>query len=116
MSLLSRLFGGGSATVAEIDVAGTVEAQANGGAQIVDCRSEREWKSGHIKGSRLMPLGSIGDRLTELDPERPVIVVCRSGHRSSLAARTLSSAGFSDVKSMKGGINAWSRAGNRLIS
>ncbi len=63
-----------------------------------------------------MPLGSIRDRLNELDSEREVIVVCRSGHRSGVAARQLSGAGFTDVKSMKGGINAWNRMGQKLVS
>ena len=93
-----------------------VAAQTRGDVQIVDCRNEREWKSGHLKGSRLMPLGSIDQRMGELDKERPVIVVCRSGHRSSMAARQLSAAGFPDVKSMKGGISAWTRAGHKLVS
>lgn len=116
MNILSRLFGGGGGSVEEIDVAGTADAQRNGDVQIVDCRSEREWKSGHIKGSILMPLGSVGGHLHELNPDQSVIVVCRSGHRSSMAARKLSGAGFSDVKSMRGGINAWTRSGKQLIT
>ncbi|MCA9860096.1 MAG: rhodanese-like domain-containing protein [Thermomicrobiales bacterium] len=115
MSFLSRIFGRVPA-VAEIDVPATAAALKDGTAQVVDCRMEREWSSGHIKGSTLIPLGSIESHLNELDRERPVIVVCRSGHRSSIAARQLISAGFVDVKSMKGGINAWSRTGNTLVS
>lgn len=113
MGLLARLFGAGSA-VDEVDVPSAAAAMNDRNVQIVDCRSEREWRSGHLKGSKLMPLGSIGNRMGELDMERPVIVVCRSGHRSSAAARQLTAAGFTDVKSLKGGINAWSRSGNKL--
>lgn len=116
MSFLSRLFGGGGGSVEEIDVAGAADAQLSGNVQIVDCRTEREWKSGHIKGARLIPLGSLGDHLHELDPERSIIVVCRSGHRSSMAAKKLTGAGFSNVKSMRGGISAWTRSGKPLIS
>lgn len=115
MGFLSKFFGSGS-SVAEVSVAETVAAQANGNVQIVDCRTDREWKSGHLKGSRLIPLGSIGSRTSELDMEQPVIVVCRSGHRSAIAARQLAVAGFTDVKSVKGGINAWTRSGNKLVS
>lgn len=115
MGLLSRLLGGGT-PAAEIDVAGVAAAQQDPAVQIVDCRTEREWNSGHLQGSRLIPLGSIGDNLRELDKERPVIVVCRSGHRSGIASRQLSSAGFTDVRSMKGGIAAWSRAGQTLVT
>ena len=114
MGLFSRFFGGGAA-IEEVDVPTTAAALKQPQIQIIDCRSEREWRSGHLKGSTLMPLGSIGSRMNELDKEQPVIVVCRSGHRSSIAARQFTSAGFTDVKSMKGGINAWSRAGKPLI-
>jgi rhodanese-related sulfurtransferase len=114
MGLLAKLFAGGPRVV-EVDVASAAAAMQDPNVQVVDCRSEREWRSGHVKGSKLMPLGSIGDRMSELDAERPVIVVCRSGHRSSAAARQLMGAGFTDVKSLKGGINAWSRSGNKLV-
>lgn len=115
MGLLSRLFGSGAA-VDELDVAEVSAVMTDSGIQIVDCRTEREWKSGHIDGARLMPLGSIGDHLHELETGHTVIVVCRSGHRSGIAARQLTRAGFTDVKSLKGGINAWNRAGKKLVS
>lgn len=115
MGLLSRLFGSG-AGVDEIDVQSAATAFSDPSVQIVDCRSQREWKSGHIRGARLMPLDTIGSRAKDLDPARPVVVVCRSGHRSSIAARTLASHGFTDVKSLKGGLSAWTRAGHRLVS
>jgi rhodanese-related sulfurtransferase len=115
MGLLDRLFGSGAA-VAEASVPETYVAMTDPQVQIVDCRTHREWSSGHIAGATLMPLGSIGDRQGELDKGRPIIVVCRSGHRSAVAARQLAASGFVDVRSMKGGINAWHRAGNPLVS
>lgn len=115
MGFLSRFFGSTPA-VDEVDVATTVASLRDPAVQIVDCRMQREWDAGHIDGAVLMPLGSIGGRQGELDPARPVIVVCRSGHRSAVAARQLAGAGFDDVRSMKGGIAAWTRAGNRLVS
>lgn len=115
MSFLSRLFGSGSA-VAQVDVSETVVALNDSNVQIVDCRWQREWNSGHIEGSKHIPLDSIEKRMNELDPDRPIIVVCRSGHRSSAAARKLASAGFGDVSSMKGGLSAWTRSGNTLVS
>lgn len=115
MGLLSRIFGAGTSSD-QIDIADTLAALDNPSVQIVDCRLPQEWTSGHVVGAILMPLGTIGKRLNELDPSRPVIVVCRSGHRSAIAARQLSAAGFGDVKSMRGGMNAWGRAGHPLIS
>ncbi len=114
MGLLSRIFGAGPA-VQEVDVETTKTALRNPEVQIVDCRWEREWNSGHVDGAKLIPLDAIGKRMDELDKNRPVIVMCRSGHRSSAAARKLTAAGFSDVSSMKGGVNAWTRAGNKLV-
>lgn len=115
MGFLNKLFGGGSAAN-EIDVATTLASSRDSNVQIIDCRERYEWKSGHIAGSKLIPVGSIGKRMNELDKDRPVIVLCHSGHRSGRVARQLTNAGFADVKSMKGGISAWNRAGYDLVS
>jgi rhodanese-related sulfurtransferase len=115
MGILSRIFGSGS-PVEEIDPVAAAQAIADPDVQIVDCRTEREWKSGHLEEAQLLPLGTLGARLGELERERPVIVVCKSGHRSAIAARQLTGAGFVDVKSMKGGVDAWKRAGKPLVS
>ena len=115
MNFLRSLFGAGPAAN-EVDIATTRAALDDPTVQIVDCREQREWKSGHIDGSKLIPLRSIGQRMDELDQHRPVIVLCRSGHRSAIAARQLTKAGFVDARSMRGGINAWSRAGYELVS
>lgn len=115
MGLLSRIFGG-STPVAEVDVQSMPSVMRDPGVQVVDCRTEREWKSGHLDGAKLMPLGSLGGRMGSLDQDQPVIVVCKSGHRSAIAARQLTDAGFADVKSLKGGVDAWKRAGHPLVS
>lgn len=115
MHFLRSLFGAGPAAN-EVDIVTTLAALDDPNVQIVDCRETHEWKAGHIKGSKLIPLSSIGKRMGELDKDRPVIVLCRSGHRSSMATRQLTKAGFVDAKSMKGGVNAWSRAGYKLVS
>ena len=115
MGLLSRFFGAGS-FVEEMDIASVAVAMHDSTIQIVDCRTEREWKSGHLDGARLIPLGSLGGRLNTLAKDQPVVVVCKSGHRSAIAARQLARSGFTDVKSMKGGVDAWKRAGKPLVS
>ncbi len=81
------------------------------GAQIVDVREPEEWVDGHIPGSTLMPMGEVAFRLGELNPTRPVVTVCRSGQRSLYSADELLAAGFSDVKSLAGGLIAWVDAG-----
>ena len=100
----------------EVDVAATVAALGDPNVQIVDCREQDEWDTAHADGMTLMPLSVMGERLGELDPNRPLIVVCRSGNRSLKAARQLAEIGFTDVKSMHGGLIAWSELGLPLVS
>lgn len=95
----------------ETDVAATAAALADGSAQVVDLREPDEWAEGRIPGAILIPLGELGMRLGELDPERPVIAVCRSGKRSLYAAGALIQAGFADAKSLAGGMLDWEDQG-----
>jgi rhodanese-related sulfurtransferase len=74
---------------------------------IVDVREPLEWASGHIPGARHIPLGSLGERHTELDKSKEFIIVCRSGGRSSLACEHLESLGY-NVVNMLGGMLEWS--------
>lgn len=74
---------------------------------VLDVREDWEFKEGHIPGARLIPLGGLADRLSELDPEVPVVVVCRSGNRSAKGAAILAQAGFKAVYNMTGGMNQW---------
>ena len=60
------------------------------GAQLVDVRAGHEWEAGHIEGATHVPLDELPERIGELDRERPVIVYCRGGNRSSMAAQALS--------------------------
>ncbi|MHB1010552.1 MAG: rhodanese-like domain-containing protein [Propionibacteriaceae bacterium] len=79
-------------------------------AQIVDVREDHEVAQGRIPGSVHIPLGQLGGRLGELDRNRPVVAVCRSGNRSGVATRMLASAGYV-CDNMAGGMLAWQSAG-----
>jgi|GEM_PF-899557 len=78
---------------------------------ILDVREESELfgKLGHLENSTNIPLGSLENRLKELEKERDleIIVVCRSGVRASKAAKFLVRKGFKKVKVLKGGMLAW---------
>jgi rhodanese-related sulfurtransferase/rubrerythrin len=74
---------------------------------LVDVRQPAEYQSGHLPGALLMPVRHIEDRQRELDPQKPTITYCAAGVRSRAAAATLMNAGFKEVHSMSGGINAW---------
>jgi hydroxyacylglutathione hydrolase len=76
---------------------------------LLDVRSDDEWRTGHIQGAKHEMLGDLPHVMERLDRRRPVITVCGSGYRSSIAASLLERKGWSDVKSMDGGMGAWTR-------
>ena len=63
--------------------------------QVVDVREDDEWAAGHIDGARHIPLGRLTARAGEIDRDRPVVTVCRSGSRSGKAAQYLGTLGLS---------------------
>ena len=76
--------------------------------QVIDVRNPGETASGMLPGARNFPLASLIDHLDELDPQRPIIVYCAGGYRSSVAASTLRANGFTEVADLLGGYGAWS--------
>jgi rhodanese-related sulfurtransferase len=90
-------------------------ALLEGGAQLVDVRVAHEWDAGHIPGATHLPLEELAERSGELDQERAVVLYCRGGTRSSMAAEALEGAGFDAVK-LSEGIVGWEEAGLELDS
>ncbi len=76
---------------------------------MVDVREPNEFSTGHIPNATNIPLGSIAARLKELNKfkDRPIVVCCRSGHRSAQAAAVLRKNGFESVHNLAGGMLAW---------
>ncbi len=79
--------------------------------QIVDVRSHAEWRRSHIAGAVNVPIQELKRRLPalQLDPERPVVAICLSAHRSIPAVRLLQSRGFEQAVQLQGGMLAWWR-------
>jgi len=77
--------------------------------QIVDVREPDEFTGalGHIPGARLLPLGFLKEKSGELNKEKPLVMVCRSGARSAQATVMLRNAGFSKVANLAGGMLRW---------
>lgn len=77
---------------------------------LLDVRGEGEHDLVHLSGSVLIPLPELAERLDELEGvrERPIVAYCHHGIRSRSAAALLAGAGFRDVASLRGGIDAWS--------
>jgi rhodanese-related sulfurtransferase len=77
------------------------------GAQLVDVRADHEWEAGRISGATHVPLAQLPERLDEIDKDRSVVLYCRGGNRSSMAAAALTDAGYDAVK-LTEGIVGWS--------
>jgi sulfur-carrier protein adenylyltransferase/sulfurtransferase len=75
---------------------------------VVDVREPEEWAIGHLEVAHLIPKDELSDRVDELTKAREVVLYCRSGTRSAQSTQLLLDLGFSNVRSLKGGINAWS--------
>jgi sulfur-carrier protein adenylyltransferase/sulfurtransferase len=77
------------------------------GIKVIDVREPDEYDIAKITGVPLIPLGSLPQRFTELDPNQTLYVHCKSGVRSLKAVKFLKEQGFKYAKSVKGGISAW---------
>ena len=100
--------------VSGISQLGTLEATRliNEDALVLDVREDKEWTAGHIPNARHIPLGALSSRLGELEKfkSKPIVVSCRSGHRSGRACAMLKKSGFENVHNLAGGIIAWEKA------
>jgi len=83
---------------------------------LVDVRGAEEFHGpdGHLAGSLLIPLPELQERLAEIPPERPVVLLCHSGIRSALATQLLIKAGRERVANLRGGLRAWEVEGLAL--
>ncbi len=82
----------------------------------IDVRAPSERETKHLAGSVSVPLNHLSARLAELPADRPLLVFCAGGYRSSIAASLLQQHGFSAVSEIAGGIAAWEAAQLPLIS
>jgi hydroxyacylglutathione hydrolase len=83
--------------------------------QLLDVRTPHEWDQGHLPGARYLFLGELPEKLSDLNAEKPVVVYCASGYRSSLAASLLQANGFRKVQNVAGGYAAWTAAGLPVV-
>jgi hydroxyacylglutathione hydrolase len=78
---------------------------------VLDVREREEWEAGHIAGAVNVPLGQLTDRVAELERDRPLVLHCQSGGRSSVAASVLRAHGFNNVINLSDGFAGWLRRG-----
>ncbi|TBL76375.1 sulfurtransferase TusA family protein [Paenibacillus thalictri] len=75
---------------------------------VIDVREPAEYAFGRIPGAISIPLGSLEDKISDLDPAKLYYVVCRTGNRSDTACQLLTDKGFRNVKNVLPGMSGWS--------
>jgi hydroxyacylglutathione hydrolase len=96
------------------DVGIEVAAPRSPGTLLLDVREPGEYHHGHIPGAVNVPQAELATRLPELPRDRPILTICAAGYRSMRAAQFLKQAGFADVRSVRGGTDAWRESGREL--
>lgn len=83
---------------------------ANADHLLLDVRTPEEFNSGHIAGAVNISVDQLAQRLSEVPQDKPVVLYCRSGNRSSQAAQILAQAGYTQIYDL-GGIITWQQQG-----
>ena len=83
-------------------------------ARLVDVREYPEFAESHIEGSELVPLGTLHKASEDWDRSAPLTLVCRSGRRAEDARQILAGKGFTSLKVLDGGVQAWTNSGKPL--
>ncbi len=109
MSFLRSLMGPGVPSVSVQEAAELQGGEA--GALIVDVREPNEYAQLRAKGAVLLPLGQLNGRVKDLPRDREILLMCRTGGRSSNATQFLAANGFENVTNVNGGMVAWHNAG-----
>jgi hydroxyacylglutathione hydrolase len=78
---------------------------------LIDVRNKSEWDEAHIPGAEHIMLGYLAEQASGIPKDKTIILQCRSGMRSAIAASILQAQGFESVSNMEGGIQAWQESG-----
>lgn len=94
------------------------ETLLSGGAVVLDVREPAEFELGHLPGAVNVPRGvlefRVGDHPALTNPQAEILLYCKNGGRSTLAAHTLKQMGFDHVKMLTGGFDGWSGAVHKV--
>jgi len=94
--------------VPEVDAAALArEMRSARPPALLDVREPGEWAIAHLPKARLVPKGTLAQKLDSLPKRRPIVVYCKSGRRSADATRFLLDRGFTNVRSLRRGIDGW---------
>ncbi len=86
------------------------ELKSDSGVSIIDVREPREFRQGHIQGAKLIPLPDILADPAQVPKDKPVVLNCRAGRRSTRVAYELAQKGYDNLFVLEGGILAWEAA------
>jgi len=99
-----------TATTERVSAPVAAERLAHGEAILIDVRAPGEREQKRVAGSVALPLNHLVDRAAELPRDRPLLIHCAGGYRSSIAASLLQRLGFARISEMAGGLAAWEAA------
>jgi rhodanese-related sulfurtransferase len=92
-------------------------AQVKAGSKpfIVDVRTAEEFAAGHIDGAKNIDLQTIEKGIKAIPKEQEIVLICRSGNRSAQAYDILAQMGYTKLKNVTGGMQAWEQAGGPVV-
>jgi len=104
--------------IEEIEPFEAAEEIEGGDVVLIDTREPHEYQEAHLQGGKLVPPGLLLEEIAAVAPDRSarIILYCRSGNRSAIAAAQLGQLGYEDVASMAGGILAWQEQGLAVLA
>lgn len=82
---------------------------------LLDVRENDEWERGHAAGAQHIPMGEVPARISEIDRDATLFVVCHLGGRSMRVARYLAQNGYEPIN-VGGGMQAWADAGRPVVT
>jgi rhodanese-related sulfurtransferase len=84
---------------------------------VLDVRESKEYRDGHITGSKNIPFSKLKEGLADLESfkDKPVVIVCKMGQHAGAAGKILNAAGFANVQRLSGGITTWKSDGLPLV-
>ncbi|MDP3877452.1 MAG: MBL fold metallo-hydrolase [Methylobacter sp.] len=101
-------------TITEVNADMARNLLKEGGIALIDVREESEFAAGHIDNALLIPRGTLEFKVATVpelsDKSKAVLLYCRTGGRSALAAQTLQTLGYTNVLSLAGGFEGWNKA------
>lgn len=103
----------GPASIREVDVSG-IPTAFDDSVVLLDVRENDEWERGHAEGAQHIPMGEVPARMSEIDPDATLFVVCHLGGRSMRVARYLAQHGYEPIN-VSGGMQAWADAGRPVV-